>query len=72
MKFMTQFSRLRSCVVWKTGTNILEEICLSILDLTLKNTDCIHCYEAYIMKLLQYYKFHDDDDDDAVCVMTGP
>jgi len=32
---------------------------------------CVHCYEAYAMKLLQYYKFHDDDDD-AVCVMTGP
>ena len=56
------------------STNVLEEICLSILDFTVENTDCIHCYEAYAMKLLQYYKFHDDDDDDddAVCVMTGP
>jgi hypothetical protein len=30
----------------------------------LQNNDCIHCYEAHAMKLLQYYKFHDDDDDD--------
>jgi len=50
----------------------------------LQNTDCIHCYEAYVMKYVLFYKFHDDDDDDnddddndgvdddAVCVMTGP
>jgi len=50
----------------------------------LQNTDCIHCYEAYAVKYVLYYRFHDDDDDnddddndgvdddDAVCVMTGP